>query len=293
MGVNFLKGPHFVTIAITGASGQLGRAAIGFLKTRVDPADIVALARNPSRIADLGVEARAFDYTDQPAVPAQALVGVETLVLISSGDFENRVGQHRNVINAAKTAGVGRLLYTSVLKADASPMLVANDHRATEAIIAASGLSATILRNGWYTENWTSTLGAALDAGALIGSAGSARFTPAARHDYAEAIAIAATSADHAGKTYELAGDEAFTLADLAAEVARQTGRPLPYNDLPPDVYRGILESHGLPPVFAEMLVDVDMKARDGWLEDSSGTLSRLLGRPTVRMADAVSSALG
>ncbi|WAC22985.1 SDR family oxidoreductase [Blastomonas sp. SL216] len=282
-----------MTIAITGASGQLGRAAIDFLKARVDPAQIVALARDPAKVANLGVEARAFDYTRQPDALAPALAGVETLVLISSSDFNDRVGQHRNVIEAAKAAGVGRIIYTSILKADVSPMLIAEDHRATEDIIAESGLSATILRNGWYTENWTGTLDAALQAGALIGSAGAARFTPATRSDYAEAIAAVAASADHAGQTYELGGDEAFTLTDLAAEVARQSGKPLPYNDLPPEVYQGILESFGLPTGFAAMLVDVDVKAPEGWLEDGSGTLSRLLGRPTTRMAQAVSAALG
>lgn len=282
-----------MTIAITGASGQLGRAAITFLKARVDPGQIIALARDPSKVAELGVEARVFDYTHQPEALAPALAGVETLVLISSSDFNDRVGQHRNVIDAAKSAGVSRIIYTSILKADVSPLLIAEDHRATEAIITASGLSATVLRNGWYTENWTGTLGAALEAGALIGSAGSARFTPATRSDYAEAIAIVATSADHVGKTYELGGDEAFTLAELAAEVAQQAGKPLPYNDLPPEVYQGILESFGLPSGFVGLLVDVDVKAGEGWLEDSSGTLSHLLGRPTTRMAEAVSAALG
>lgn len=282
-----------MTIAITGASGQLGRAAIDFLKAHVDPAQIVALARDPSKMGDLGVEARAFDYTHQPDILAPALAGVETLVLISSSDFNDRVGQHRNVIEAARAAGVSRIIYTSILKADVSPMLIAEDHRATEALIAASGLSATILRNGWYTENWTGTLGAALEAGALIGSAGPARFTPATRSDYAQAIAVVAASADHAGKTYELGGDEAFMLADLAAEVARQNGKPLPYNDLPPEVYQGILESFGLPSGFAAMLVDVDVKAADGWLEETSGTLSHLLGRRTTPMADAVRAALG
>ncbi len=282
-----------MTIAITGASGQLGRAAIDFLKARVDPAQIVALARDPAKVAGLGVEARAFDYTHQPDAIAPALAGVETLVLISSSDFNDRAGQHRNVIDAAKAAGVGRIIYTSILKADVSPMLIAQDHRATEALIAASGLSATILRNGWYSENWTGTLGAALDAGALIGSAGSARFTPATRNDYAEAIAVVAASADHAGKIHELGGDEAFTLSELAAEVARQSGKPLPYTDLPPEVYQGILESFGLPTGFAALLVDVDVKAAEGWLEDPSGTLSRLIGRPTIPMAAAVSAALG
>lgn len=280
-----------MTIAITGASGQLGRIALSHLKTLTDPAGILALARDPARVADLGVAARAFDYT-RPERMAEALAGVTTLVLISSSDFNDRVGQHRNVISAAKAAGVRRILYTSILKADRSPLLIAADHRATEEIIAASGIPATILRNGWYTENWTASLGGAISGGALIGAAGTGRFTPATRADYAQALAIAAADPAQAGQIHELAGDEGFTLADLAAEVSRQTGRTLPYTDLPGEVYQGILESFGLPKGFARLLVDVDQKASDGWLEDRSGTLSKLLGRPTHRLAETVTAAL-
>lgn len=281
-----------MTIAITGASGQLGRLAITHLKTLTDSAEIVALARDPARAADLGVAARAFDYT-RPAEMADALAGIDTLALISSNDFNDRVGQHRAVISAARTAGVDRIIYTSILKADRSPLLIAADHRATEDLIATSGLKATILRNGWYTENWTATLGGAIDAGTLIGAAGTARFTPAVRADYAEALAIVAADRAHTGEIWELAGDEAFTLAEMAAEVARQTGRELPYTDLPGEEYQSILEGLGLPSGFAQLLVDVDLKAGEGWLADDSGMLARLLGRPTVRLAQAIRVALG
>lgn len=281
-----------MTIAVTGASGQLGRLAIAHLKTLTDPATIVALARDPARLSDLGVTARAFDYT-RPDRMAEALRGVQTLALISSSDFNDRVGQHRNVIQAAKAAGVSRIIYTSILRADASPMLIAADHRETEKAIEASGIPATILRNGWYTENWTSTLQRSIGSGAVIGAAGAARFTPAVRADLAEALAIVAADASHAGQIYELAGDEGFTLADLAAELSRQTGKDLPYKDLPGNEYQAFLQGIGLPEGFATVLVDVDQKAQDGWLEDNSGTLSRILGRPTVGLAEAVHAALG
>lgn len=280
-----------MTIAITGASGQLGRLAIEHLKTLTDPAGIVALVRDPAKVSDLNVPARAFDYA-KPDELAASLAGVTTLALISSSDFNDRIGQHRNVIEAAKSAGVGRILYTSILKADRSPLLIAADHAATEESIAASGLTATILRNGWYTENWTANLDGAIAAGALVGAAGDARFTPATRADYAHALAVAAADPAHAGQTYELAGDEGFTLSELAAEVARQTGKVLPYRDLPGDVYQGILENLGLPASFAHVLVDVDVKASAGWLQDDSGALAGLLGRPTTRMSEAVAAAL-
>ncbi|MEY4981976.1 MAG: hypothetical protein RIR62_242 [Pseudomonadota bacterium] len=278
-----------MTIAITGATGQLGRLAIAALKAKgVTP---VALARDPARAGDLGVPARAFDYT-RPETLAPALSGVSVLVLISSSDFNDRAGQHRNVIEAAAAAGVGRVVYTSLLRAETSPMILAADHKATEAVLKASGLTHTILRNGWYIENHTGSLGGAIAAGALIGSAGSGRFSAAARADYAEAIAAVAAGAGHDNATYELGGDEGYSYADLAAEVSRQTGKAIPYNDLPPAAYAGILQSFGLPEGFAHVLADSDVQAGQGALYESSGTLSRLIGRPTTPMPDMVAAAL-
>jgi NAD(P)H dehydrogenase (quinone) len=280
-----------MTIAITGASGQLGRLAIAELKTKVDPGQIIALARKPEAVADLGVASRAADYT-APETLGPALAGVGTLVLISSNDFNDRVGQHRAVIAAASAAGVRHVIYTSILKGDASPLMLAADHIATEAALRESGLAYTILRNGWYTENWTGSLPAALGAGAMIGSVGEGRVTPAARADYASAIAAVASGTEHEGKVYELAGDDAFTMAEMAAEVSRQTGKTIPYNDLPPEVYQGILESFGLPAGFAMALADSDAKAAKGALFDDSHTLSNLIGRPTTPMAAVVKAAL-
>jgi NAD(P)H dehydrogenase (quinone) len=280
-----------MTIAITGATGQLGRLALQHLKDMTDPADLVALLRDPARGADLNVASRAFDYHD-PAPMVDALAGVDVLALISSSDFNDRQGQHRNVIAAAKAAGVGRIIYTSILKADTSPMMIAADHRATEQAIADSGLPATILRNGWYSENWTGTFGGVLAAGALVGAAGQARFSPATRDDFAQALARVAVDDSHAGQIYELGGDQAITLADIAAELSRQTGRAIPYQDLPAADYLALLVQIGLPEGFAQVLVDVDQKAGDGWLHDDSGTLARLIGRPTTPLADAVKAAL-
>lgn len=278
-----------MTIAITGATGQLGRLAIGALKARGQSP--IALVRDPAKAADLGVEARAFDYkATETLVPA--LKGVTTLVLISSNDFDDRAGQHRNVIAAAKAAGVGRILYTSLLNATKSTMLLAADHKATEEAILASGLTYTILRNGWYTENHTGSLGGAIAAGAMIGSAGAGRFSSAARADYADAIAATAATSGHDNAIYELAGDVAYSYADMAAEVSRLTGKTIPYNDLPPDTYAGILESFGLPAGFAYVLADSDVQAGKGALFDDSRTLSRLIGRPTTPMAVTVAAAL-
>jgi NAD(P)H dehydrogenase (quinone) len=276
-----------MTIAITAATGQLGRLAIAALQAR--GAAPVALARTPEKAADLGVAVRGFDYT---APDIAALGGIATLVLISSNDFNDRAGQHRKVIEAAKAAGVGHLIYTSILKGDQSPMLLAADHIATEAALRDSGLPHTILRNGWYTENYTGSLGAALAHGAMAGAAGDGAVATAARADYAEAIAVVALDPTHQGQVHELAGDTAYQLADMAAEVARQTGKPITYANLPEAQYAGMLAGFGLPEAFATILADSDAQAAKGALYDDSHTLSHLIGRPTTPMAETVRAAL-
>ena len=275
------------TIAVTGATGQLGRFAIAALNAR--GAKPVALVRDTAKAADLGVEARAFDYTS--ADPA-ALKGVETLVLISSNDFNDRAGQHKNVIAAAKAAGVGRIVYTSILKGDASPIILAQDHIATEAALKSSGIPTTLLRNGWYTENYTGALGAAIQHGAIIGSSGEGRVSSASRKDYAEAIAVTAIDAAHTGKTYELAGDDSHSGADLAAAVAKASGKPVAYVSMPEGDYAKALQGFGLPEGFANVLADSDAQAGKGALADDSRTLSRLIGRPTTPIADTIKAAL-
>lgn len=275
------------TIAVTGATGQLGRLAVAALKAKGTAP--VALARSPEKAAGLGVETRAFDYT-QPD-PA-ALKGVDVLVLISSNDFTDRAGQHRAAIAAAKQAGVGRIVYTSILKGAASPMLLAQDHVATEAALAESGIPHTILRNGWYTENYTGALDAALQHGAILGAAGEGKVSSASRKDYAEAIAVVATGAGHEGRVYELAGDTAHSGAELAAAVSAAAGKPVAYVNMAQADYARALEGFGLPAGFAAVLADSDARAAEGALHDDSRTLSRLIGRPTTPMAETVAAAL-
>jgi NAD(P)H dehydrogenase (quinone) len=277
------------TIAITGATGNLGRLAIAALKSRAPQANIIALVRNPS--ADLGVATRAFDYKN-PVILTPALAGVDVLVLISSSDFDDRAGQHKNVVDAAKQAGVGRIIYTSIFGGAANPMILAADHIATEAVIASSGLPATIMRNGWYTENYTGSLAGALASGAVIGASGQGRISSAARVDYAEAIAVVALDDRHICQIYELAGDTAHTMDDFAAELSRLSGKTIPYNDLPAAEYQSILQSFGLPEGFCFVLADSDQKAKDGALFNDSKTLSQLIGRPTTPISGPIQAAL-
>lgn len=278
-----------MTIAVTGATGHLGQLTLQALKTRAPQANVIALARDPAKIS--GTPARAFDYT-KPETHAAALAGVDTLVLISSNDFNDRAGQHRAVIASAKAAGVKRILYTSILKGDASPMLLAADHIATEAALKASGIPTTLLRNGWYTENYTGSLAASVEHGAVIGASGEGRIAAAARADYAEALAVTALDDSHAGKTYELAGDSAFAMADFAAEVAKAAGKPVAFVNMPQADYAKALQGFGLPEGFAMVLADTDDHVQRGALFDDSHTLSRLIGRPTTPIATTIKAAL-
>ncbi|KTT68788.1 SDR family oxidoreductase [Sphingomonas endophytica] len=280
-----------MTIAVTGATGQLGRLIIESLKSKVAADGIVALVRSPEKAGDLGVEARAFDYSRADQL-APALAGVDTLMLVSSSEIGQRAVQHRNVIEAAKQAGVGRIVYTSVLHADTSPLDLAAEHRETEAALAEAGIPTTILRNGWYSENYAGSIQGALMSGALVGSAGEGRVSSAARADYAEAAATVLTSAGHEGKTYELAGDVAWTLPNLAAEISLQTGRDIPHKDLPEADYAAVLKGAGVPEGFAHAIAGWDVAASKGALFDDGHQLSALIGRPTTPLAQTVKMVL-
>ena len=269
--------------AITGASGQLGRLALDALLQTVEPGQIVALVRNPAKLADAaarGVQVRTFDY-DAPQTLGPALAGVERLLLISSSEVGQRARQHQAVIDAAKAAGVKFVAYTSILRADASPLGLAVEHRATEDALKASGLTHALLRNGWYTENYVQAAPAALAHGALLGSAGDGEISGASRADYA-AAAVKVLTGEAATKTYELAGDAAFTLAQFAQALAEIAGKPVVYTNLPQADYAAALKAAGLPAPVADMLAQSDAAAAQGALFDDGHVLSGLIGRPTT-----------
>jgi NAD(P)H dehydrogenase (quinone) len=280
-------------IAVTGATGALGRLVIAGLSAKLPPDRIAALARDPQKAAQLiaGIDARHADY-DRPETLPPALAGVETLLLISSSEVGRRTAQHKAAIDAAKEAGVRRIVYTSVLHADRSKLQLAEEHRQTEAMIVASGIRYVLLRNGWYTENYTASIPPALQHGVMLGSAVDGRISSAARADYAAAAVEVLTGSDRATSIYELAGDDAYTLSAFAAELSHQTGKDIPYRDLPEAEYRAVLEAAGLPPPFAALLAQSDAAAADGALFDDSRALSRLIGRPTTPLRDVIAAAL-
>jgi NAD(P)H dehydrogenase (quinone) len=281
-------------IVITGASGQLGRLVIEELLTSVPANQIIAAVRTPAKVADLaarGVVVRQADYT-HPATLDAAFDGATQILLISSSEIGQRLPQHQNVIAAAKRANVSLLAYTSLLHADTSPLGLAAEHVATEQALKASGLPYAILRNGWYTENYTASIPPALQYGVLLGSAGDGKIASATRSDYAAAAAAVLRTPNQAGKVYELAGDTAYTLTEFAAELTRLSGKAIAYQNLPQADYAKALLDAGLPDFLADLLADSDTGASKGALFDDSHQLSQLIGRPTTPLATAIAAAL-
>ncbi|MDN4291355.1 SDR family oxidoreductase [Citrobacter freundii] len=277
-------------IAITGATGQLGQHVIESLLKTVPASQIVAIVRNPAKATALsqqGITVRQADYSDEAAFTT-ALQGIDKLLLISSSEVGQRAPQHRNVINAAKAAHVKFIAYTSLLHADTSPLGLADEHVATEQMLAESGIAYALLRNGWYTENYLASAPAALEHGVFIEAADEGKIASATRADYAAAAARVISEDGHAGKTYELAGDAGWTLSQLAAELAKQSGKKVVYQNLSEADFAAALKGVGLPAGLADMLADSDTGASKGGLFDDSHTLSKLIGRPTTSLADSV-----
>ncbi|AKF51706.1 MULTISPECIES: SDR family oxidoreductase [Pseudomonas syringae group] len=282
-------------IVVTGATGQLGRLVIEQLLSRVPASQIIAAVRSPEKAADLsrqGIQVRQADYS-QPATLDSAFAGADKVLLISSSEVGQRLPQHKAVIDAAKRAGVKLLAYTSVLHADTSALGLAREHRETEDYLRASELPFALLRNGWYTENYTAGIPGALAHGAVMGCAYEGRISSASRLDYAEAAAVLLTSKTaQAGNVYELAGDESYTLSEFAAQLSTQSGKSLPYVNLPQAEFEAALIQAGLPDFVARLLADSDAAAAKDALFDDSRQLSALIGRPTTLLSVTIAETL-
>jgi NAD(P)H dehydrogenase (quinone) len=279
-------------LLITGASGKLGRLVVEHVR-RLDPdADISVMVRTSqaaNELAPFRVTTRIGDYTDPTSLDA-ALTGIDRLLLISSSVLGQRVAHHKNVIEAATRASVSLIAYTSILRADTSELSLAAEHLATEKMLRASGLPFVILRNSWYLENDTAMLAPAVAHGAIIGSAGDGRLSSASRWNYAEAAALVLIHGAPAGTVYELAGDEAFTLTQLAAAVSQRTGKTVAYRNMSEADFRAALVGMGLPDAMATMLAETSAATAKGALEDHGHVLSRLIGHSTTSLADAVAA---
>jgi NAD(P)H dehydrogenase (quinone) len=279
-----------MSIVVTGATGQLGRLVITELLDRVPADEVVAVARDKDKAADLGVQVRVADY-NQPRTLDDAFEAGDVVLLISGNEVGRRIPQHTAVIDAAKRAGVARIAYTGVLGGPNADFKLADDHKGTERAILDSGLPYTFLRNGWYHENYTAQLPVQLEHG-VVGSTGDGRIASASRADFAAAAAVVLSTDGHENRAYELSGDVAWTLQEYTAEVSRQTGKEVPHSNVPPEVLQEILSGAGLPAPLTEILVDVDLAIERGLLGSTPGDLRRLIGRPTTPLADAIAAAV-
>ena len=284
-----------MSLVITGATGQLGRLVVAsLLEQGVSAGQIVAAGRTTTALKDLadrGVRVRALDF-DDPASLRGAFAAGDSVLLVSGPVIGQRARQHQNVIDAAASADVALLAYTSIANAGTATMQLAQEHQATEAALRASGVPFALLRNSWYTENYTAQLGTILQYGTVTGSAGDGRVSAATRADYAAAAAAVLTAGGQAGQVYELGGDQAFTLAELAAEIGGQTGRDISYRDLPEQEYAQVLVAAGVPAPAAQVIADADRGLARGELFTASGDLLRLIGRPSTSLPDAIAAAL-
>ncbi|WP_447647462.1 SDR family oxidoreductase [Microbacterium forte] len=277
-----------MTILVTGATGNLGRLVIASLLERgADPQSIIAGARDVAKAEDLGVRVARLDYTD-PSSVTSALEGVDSVLLISGSEVGQRVAQHQAVIDAARSAGVTKFVYTSAPKATTSDLVLAPEHKATEELITASGLPAVILRNNWYTENYAADLARAAETGVLASGAGDGRVASASRKDFAEAAAVVLLEDGHIGQVYELGGDVAWDYTQLAAAIAEVSGRDVTYQPLTADEQLAGLQAAGLDEGTAGFVVALDAGIASGALSDSDGTLARLIGRPTTPLVEGL-----
>ena len=284
-----------MSIVVTGATGKLGGLVVDSLLRRGVPADqIVAAGRNVDRLRQhelRGVRTKRIDLDDVTSLRG-AFAGAERLLLVSGTETGRRVGQHHNAITAARDGGVRLVAYTSIVRADTTTLLLAADHRATEDLLRQSGLSFVFLRDSWYMENYTGQIAAYLRQGAIVGCAAEGRVSAATHADFAAAAAAVLSTGGHDNAVYELGADEAFTMAELATEIGRQTGQTLHYQDLSVDAYTKLLLEQGVPPPDATIIADGDRGVAAGELFVETGDLSRLIERPTERLSDAIAKTL-
>lgn len=284
-----------MTIVVTGATGHLGHLIVeALLRDGVAPSDIVAGGRNLAKLDDLagrGIRVASIDY-DEPQTLTAAFTGADTLMLVSASEPGKRVEQHRAAIDAAVAAGISRIVYTSAPKAKTSHLILAPEHKGTEELIDASGIPFTILRNGWYTENYVQTAKQAAETGVLVSSVGDGRVASASRKDYADAAAAVLTAPGHEGKVYELSGDVAWTQDDLAAAISKATGKPVVYRRVDTAEHVSLLKSAGLDDGTIGFVTALDSNINDGVLAETSGDLATLIGRPTTPLEQGLAEAL-
>jgi NAD(P)H dehydrogenase (quinone) len=279
--------------AVTGATGHFGRLAVEELLAVVDPIDVVALVRDADRAADLsarGVDVRVADYSDVQTLDV-ALKGVDKVLLVSGSEVGRRLGQHSNVIDAALSAGVSQLVYTSAPRATTTALILAPEHKATEEYLVASGLPHTIVRNNWYTENYVQSLSVARETGTVVAAAGQGRVASASRADYAAGAVAVLLNEGHEGKTYEFGGDHAWDFVELAAAIGEAVGREVTYVPVDVTTLTQTLVAAGLDEATATFVALLDQNIAEGALAETTHELSAIIGRPTTSLLDGLKGA--
>jgi NAD(P)H dehydrogenase (quinone) len=280
--------------AVTGATGHLGQLVVTGLLKKLSPQDVVAVVRNMAKAAGIvqqGARVQVADYGNPDALE-RAFAGVEKVLLISSSEVGRRIAQHRNVIDAAKIAGVKHIVYTSAPKATTTDLIVAPEHKTTEEYLYQSGIPYTIMRNNWYTENYLPQVEVARKTGAIVSAAAKGRVASASRSDYAAGAIAVLLGQGHDGKVYELGGDYAWDYEELAKTIGEIIQKPVAYRPVDPRTLVGILKEAGQDEGIAGFIAALDGNIAAGLLAEVTGQLSTLIGRSTKPLKEGLMDAL-
>ncbi len=279
------------TLLVTGASGQLGRSVVEHLLTtfQVAPERIIATTRHPEKLEELsqrGVQVRQADFDDPASLPV-AFKGADRLLIVSTDSLDrpgHRSVQHAAAVQAAKSAGVAHLYYTSMPQPDDSAITFAHEHLDSEKALKDSGLEWTILRNGWYQENLFMSLPHAIASGQWFTSAGDGELAHVSREDCARAAAAALVSDDTAGKTYTLTGPTLLSTADIAALAREVFDQPIQVVQLNDEQLQGGMVQAGVPEALAPVFVSFDTNTREGKIEIRTDDVEKLTGQAPKSM---------
>lgn len=273
------------TIAVLGATGKYGGKAIEYLLARgVEPSDIIAVYRSEEAAEPLrskGIITRRGDYST-PDFGPEIFEGAEKLLFVSGNDSDslNRIRHHLTVVEAARQAGVGQVVYTGVAYPETCPFGMENVHVATECAIKAAGLPFTFLRNTFYIELFLNEpeLRRAIDSGRLLTLTEGRKLNFVSRDDMAKAAAVVLTHEGHENKTYEITAAQPYTYRDIAAILTDVSGKTVEYVEATGEQLAAYLAEWGTGDYATPMdssLFQADL-AR-GWAEPTDPSLADLI----------------
>ena len=282
-----------MSIIVTGAAGHLGRLVAERLLERLSPADVVLVSRRPEALHELrarGAEVRHGDF-DDPASLTDAFAGGSRMLLISTDAIGRRVSQHRAAIEAAAKAGVGHVVFTSIVSPVAGNPIGANawEQGKTEALLGRCGLGWTVLRFGSFAELQLPPAATAVKNRWLITNGEGGRIVPVSRLDCAEAAAITLTTDGHAGKTYEITGPQALAPSDLAEIYSELSGQQVKVLQLSDTMLTRVLVGIGTPVLTAWGIAAYGRAVRQGYFDLIAPAFEVLTGHRPVALRDVLS----